>query len=184
MKNLFTDLDDRVLRFDGVSIVKPEDLISFLLRGLKPNELRCSEITAEIAHFNQHVSADERVKLDSNDPVSFKFNWNTKTPVQEHEAFVESRVLDEFEKHMPKYNSTELDNAVKRIAQELDEYKARGLMSLLCTIIEVLDHFKKHDLVYGVGRGSSCASYVLFVLGLHMVDCVKFDVDLEEFFHD
>ena len=52
------------------------------------------------------------------------------------------------------------------------------------TVIFIVDTFKEAGIVWGVGRGSSCASYILFLLGLHLVDPIKFDISMDEFFHD
>jgi DNA polymerase III alpha subunit len=33
-----------------------------------------------------------------------------------------------------------------------------------------------------VGRGSSVASYVLFLIGVHKIDPIKYELPIEEFF--
>ena len=40
-----------------------------------------------------------------------------------------------------------------------------------------------HDknVLWGVGRGSSVASYALFLIGVHKIDSVKYDLDWREF---
>jgi DNA polymerase III alpha subunit len=40
---------------------------------------------------------------------------------------------------------------------------------------------KENNIVLGVGRGSSVASYVLYLLGVHRVDSLKYDLDIKEF---
>ena len=40
---------------------------------------------------------------------------------------------------------------------------------------------RKHELVWGVGRGSSVARYVLYLLGVHKVDSLKYNLDIKEF---
>jgi DNA polymerase III alpha subunit len=35
--------------------------------------------------------------------------------------------------------------------------------------------------VWGVGRGSSVASYVLFLIGVHRIDSMKYNLDYKEF---
>jgi DNA polymerase III alpha subunit len=40
---------------------------------------------------------------------------------------------------------------------------------------------KERNIVWGVGRGSSVASYVLFLIGTHKVDSVKYELDFNEF---
>jgi len=40
-----------------------------------------------------------------------------------------------------------------------------------------------HDnrVIWGVGRGSSVASYVLYLLGVHRIDSMYYDLDAGEF---
>lgn len=184
MKELFTELNDRTLRFDGVSLLHPEQVEQFLLRGLKPSQIRVTELSPDILHFNENVPASERISDQLDEPVSFSFAW--KIPAQYLSMDVEQHVLAVFGERLSslEYSDTQTETAITRVAQELDEFKKRGLTNLLRTIIYVLDKFKETGQVYGVGRGSSCASFILFLLGLHAVDPVKYEVPLEEFMHD
>ena len=69
-----------------------------------------------------------------------------------------------------------------RVNVELDEYEKRNLFPLLKQMVYIIDTLRKNNIVWGVGRGSSVASYVLFLLGVHRVDSVKYDIPLNEFF--
>jgi DNA polymerase III alpha subunit len=40
---------------------------------------------------------------------------------------------------------------------------------------------RSNNIVWGVGRGSSVASYVLYLLGVHKVDSIKYGLDIREF---
>jgi DNA polymerase III alpha subunit len=40
---------------------------------------------------------------------------------------------------------------------------------------------REKDIVWGVGRGSSVASYVLYLIGVHKIDSLFFDLDIEDF---
>ena len=64
---------------------------------------------------------------------------------------------------------------------ELAEFKARNLFSILQLLIYIIDTMRKNNLVWGVGRGSSVASYILYLLGVHKVDSVKYNLDIKEF---
>jgi DNA polymerase III alpha subunit len=70
----------------------------------------------------------------------------------------------------------------QRLEIELSEYRKRNLLSLLKQMKYIIDTLRKHKLVWGVGRGSSVASYTLFLLGVHKIDSVKYNLPLEEFF--
>lgn len=72
----------------------------------------------------------------------------------------------------------------ERIDTELSLMLKYNLEDLFRQVIYILDYLKFNNIVYGVGRGSSCASYLLFLLGLHKVDCIKYDISPTEFFKD
>ena len=64
---------------------------------------------------------------------------------------------------------------------ELTEYKARNLYPVLKVLIYIIDTMRRNNLVWGIGRGSSIASYVLFLLGVHKVNSIKYNLDIKEF---
>jgi DNA polymerase III alpha subunit len=68
-----------------------------------------------------------------------------------------------------------------RTEAELGVYEKRGLFNLLRFLIYLVDVMKERNIVWGVGRGSSVASYVLFLIGIHKVDSVKYELDFNEF---
>jgi DNA polymerase III alpha subunit len=70
----------------------------------------------------------------------------------------------------------------ERLITELQEYRRRNLLDLLRQMKYIVDTLRKNNIVWGVGRGSSVASYVLFLLGVHKVDSVKYSLPIEEFF--
>lgn len=69
----------------------------------------------------------------------------------------------------------------QRLVEELQEYRSRNLLPLLKTLKYLVDTLRKNNIVWGVGRGSSVASYVLFLIGVHKIDSVKYNLDWQEF---
>jgi len=68
-----------------------------------------------------------------------------------------------------------------RIWQELDAFRERGMKDLLRYMIYLVDYMREHDIVWGVGRGSSVASYVLYLIGVHKINSIQFGLDWREF---
>ena len=64
---------------------------------------------------------------------------------------------------------------------ELTEFKTRNLFPVLKVLIYIIDTMRKNNLVWGIGRGSSVASYVLYLIGVHKVDSLKYNLDIKEF---
>ena len=52
---------------------------------------------------------------------------------------------------------------------------------LLCYLKYLVDTMREHNIVWGVGRGSSVASYCLYLLGVHKINSIKFELDIKEF---
>jgi DNA polymerase III alpha subunit len=68
-----------------------------------------------------------------------------------------------------------------RVEMELDMFEERGLFPILQLLIYIIDKMRKHNLVWGVGRGSSVSSYLLYILGVHKVNSYKYNLDIKEF---
>lgn len=68
-----------------------------------------------------------------------------------------------------------------RCAEELAEFDGRGMMPLLQYMVYLVDFMRENDIVWGVGRGSSVASYVLYLIGVHRIDSIQNDLDWTEF---
>jgi DNA polymerase III alpha subunit len=60
-------------------------------------------------------------------------------------------------------------------------FKELELGDVLRCLIYVVDTMKAKRVTWGVGRGSSCSSYLLYLLDLHSVDAVKYDIDITDF---
>ena len=68
-----------------------------------------------------------------------------------------------------------------RVTDELTEYMSRGMYPLLQYMIYLVDFMRENNIVWGVGRGSSVASYVLYLIGVHRIDAIQFGLDWKEF---
>jgi DNA polymerase III alpha subunit len=73
------------------------------------------------------------------------------------------------------------DVQIERVKAEMTAYEDRGMVPLLQWIKHFVDTCNENGIVWGVGRGSSVASFVLFLLGVHQVDSVKYNLDWQEF---
>ena len=73
------------------------------------------------------------------------------------------------------------EHELQRVGQELLLYQERNLFDLLRYLKYLVDTLRKNNVVWGVGRGSSVASYVLFLLGVHKIDSLYYNLDVGEF---
>jgi DNA polymerase III alpha subunit len=70
----------------------------------------------------------------------------------------------------------------QRVSQELELFIKNDMYDLLHVMKYVVDTLRENNVVWGVGRGSSVASYVLHLIGVHKIDSVKYNIPIEEFF--
>lgn len=73
------------------------------------------------------------------------------------------------------------DVAQERVALELAEYHARNMYDVLRLMIYIIHTLKTNNIVWGVGRGSSVSSYVLYLIGVHRIDSIRYNLDINEF---
>jgi DNA polymerase III alpha subunit len=70
---------------------------------------------------------------------------------------------------------------LQRVGQELLLYQERDLFDLLRYLKYFVDTMRLNNVIWGLGRGSSVASYILYLLGVHKIDSLYYDLPIEEF---
>ena len=73
------------------------------------------------------------------------------------------------------------EEQLQRTGQELLMFQDRNLFDLLKFMKYLVDTMRQNNIVWGVGRGSSVASYVLYLIGVHKIDSIYYQLDIEEF---
>lgn len=73
------------------------------------------------------------------------------------------------------------DHELQRVGQELLLFQERDAFNLLRYLKYLVDTFRANGVVWGLGRGSSVASYVLYLIGVHKIDSIYYDLPIEEF---
>ena len=68
-----------------------------------------------------------------------------------------------------------------RVDQELKLFIQHSMFDLLFYLKYLVDTMREHGIVWGVGRGSSVASFVLYLLGIHKINSIAYDLDIHEF---
>ena len=68
-----------------------------------------------------------------------------------------------------------------RVVEELELYIQHDMIDVLICIKYLVDFMRENNIVWGVGRGSSVSSYCLYLIGLHKVDSIEYQLDIKEF---
>jgi DNA polymerase III alpha subunit len=73
------------------------------------------------------------------------------------------------------------EEQTNRVTQELELFVQHKMFDLLFYLKYLVDTLRANNVLWGVGRGSSVASYVLFLIGVHKIDSIKYNLDIKEF---
>jgi DNA polymerase III alpha subunit len=161
----------------GQQIYSEQDLIDIYMSN--PEKSFTSSILV-----SEHIVFDDNLDLDtvpnliahtvsdeSIDQFDQRLRNNWFIP-KEYENFdIAKYVLDQCQ------NEEELQRAGK----ELLLYQERDMFILLKYLKYLVDTMRNNNIVWGVGRGSSVASFVLYLLGIHKINSLYYDLDIEEF---
>lgn len=79
------------------------------------------------------------------------------------------------------YGMCDTKEQTDRVSEELTAFIEHGMMDLLFYLKYLVDTLRENNIVWGVGRGSSVASYVLYLIGVHKIDSIKYNLDWREF---
>jgi len=82
------------------------------------------------------------------------------------------------------YDQVRASTEWQRTNEEFAEFTKREMVNLLKYMIYLVDYMRENKIVWGVGRGSSVASYVLYLIGVHKIDSIKYKLEWQEFLRD
>jgi len=166
----------------GIPRFSNRDLVDMIYTGHvdKCHVVLCEQ-SDDVDKFNEAMEEQGLDKLQKYIPLDV--DQKTFDGVCQSEWFMpdEYKDINVYEYVLGKAETPCPQHVQERIWEELNEYKNRGMAPLLRYMIYLVDFMRENDIVWGVGRGSSVASYVLFLIGVHRIDSIKYNLDWREF---
>lgn len=149
-------------------LYKNPELDLSLFQVEDPQEYNKSRDTlhAEVPWLHGYVELGETVSFFDN-------RWQSKwrMPDEYKELDIAEYVL----------SLCQTEHELQRVGAELLLFQERDAFDLLRYMKYLVDTLRKNNIVWGVGRGSSVASYVLFLLGVHKINSIYYNLDIDEF---
>ena len=78
-------------------------------------------------------------------------------------------------------NKCQNDEEKTRVKSEYVLYEKKQFVKVLQFLIYFVDTLRANNIVWGVGRGSSVSSFCLFLIGVHKINPMLYDLDYKEF---
>lgn len=169
------DLGDRQLLDDGTVILRERAAVEALYAGrdITAAYLEPSDDVAQHNHtvrmldssLDQLLTA-EGPRLESQD---WYHAWLTPEPYASIDMteFCVSRCSSEAE--------------LERACEELLLFAERDMLPVLRHLVWMADDLRERGVFWGVGRGSSVSSFVLYLIGINRINPLRFDLDIREF---
>lgn len=160
----------------GRCILETSDVLEYLYRDGKIEDVNANNSTLEkfnqtVQHLKQYDTVEPVKPVDDVQQFDQQQQQNWYMPDTYKQLDVEQYVM----------NLVQTEQEQKRVTEELKLYKKFNLYTVLQYLIYLVDLMRKNNIVWGVGRGSSVSSYVLFLIGVHKVNSIEFDLDINEF---
>lgn len=164
------------MRLDKFSnpVFNDQDIFDALYKGQKLSPDMFVDPSNDVKHLETLQEKDFWIPLDNYD-----------IPIEEYDTAMQSdwNMPDEYklmdiEGYLVQNSSKE---HYQRLNEELTAFKERNMLDLLRWLKYFVDTCNKENVVWGVGRGSSVASYVLYIIGVHNIDPIKYNLDWREF---
>lgn len=160
----------------GQIIFDEQDLVNQIMQGNRKLDEYCVDRSVDLAtaaDILEHLPAliahqDQDITVEEFDRGCQK-NWHMPQSYQDLD--IAELVL----------SLCDTDSELQRCGQELLMYQERDLFNLLRYLKYLVDVMRDNQVIWGVGRGSSVASYVLYKLGVHRIDSLHYDLDPAEF---
>ena len=73
------------------------------------------------------------------------------------------------------------ENEKKRVQSEYELFEKKKFIKVLQFLMYFVDTLRANNIVWGVGRGSSVSSFCLFLIGVHKINPMLYDLDYREF---
>ena len=163
-------------------------------------QVEISEQEAFTALYHRKIETLDGVFLDSIDAIS-QYNQARSTNadrIPELEKLEELSIsIEEFDASnqqnwfMPvEYKNMDIEKFLvdqcpehnyPRVVEELALFHQHNMTDLLRYLKYLVDTLRANNVLWGVGRGSSVASYCLYIIGVHKVDSIKYELDIREF---
>lgn len=170
-------------------ILNSQDIVEGWLSGYDVDNLITDDIN-EINIYNNWCTNYDMPKInaklpDESDNIVSKNtsvdNWNmpNEYKILDIEQYLYTKVCEELQMAPSDF----VNNSSKwiRVEEELDLFTQRSMIPVLKFLVYLVDICEENDVVLGVGRGSSVASYVLYLLGIHHIDSIKYNLNIKEF---
>jgi len=165
----------------GETVLDSKDIFEALYAG-KITSFKNINVTDQtlVSQFNQHVESN----ADNIDKLSLYAEPDCSIQQFDKHNQAEWYIPDtykDFDISSWLLSQCRTQIETDRVLDELQLFVQYEMINILVCLKYLVDFMRSNNIVWGLGRGSSVASYCLYLIGVHKINSIKFSLDIREF---
>lgn len=179
--NNSTQLTDRVLWYDGDSVVDPECVLKLINNGVSLSGICVDQLTDQLKQYNKFSTQIEQVSVKTQSK-ELRFDW--VLPQYYKELVVYDKLTDQLVQYCVDNNIVDaniINDVIERVDSEYKLFEKHDKVDVLRTMYYIVDTLTTGNVMWGIGRGSSVSSFILYLIGVHDVDSYRYQLDITDF---
>jgi hypothetical protein len=163
----------------GQAILSSDNLRELLLQGKNIGHLNViSDDDIQLYEkYQDQLLKHTTIFLDAPDEVLTFDDFH----LQKADEWIFPLEYQQIDVHAWLLDKCQTQQEIDRVNEEYLLYLERDLVMLLRLFIFLVDYMRKNKFIWGVGRGSSVSSYILYLIGVHRVNSLKYGFDIKDY---
>ena len=162
----------------GQCLYSADEAFTLIMQGIDIESIyieNCDDLNLALKHYECN-DFNRYMPVSPEDEHNFhRLNQNLwKMPIK----YMDLDICKHLRSSIVMYSNPEYET---RLELELKKFEDYNLLDVLRYMKYMIDTFKKNNIVWGVGRGSSVASLCLYLLDVHSIDPVIYNIKFDEF---
>lgn len=168
------DLENRLVLDDGTTICHQRALLELLYSGSNLVGTFCSdprdqeEWESAVRACDSPMQGPTHADGPAFSGIVWAEHWNTPEPYKSMD--IREWCLDRCQ------NSAQKD----RVIEEMALFEKNGMMPVMRHLVYCTDTWRKNGVLWGVGRGSSVCSFVLYLIGINRINPFEYGLEIAE----
>lgn len=165
-------IQNRIIFDDGTVLCKDGAILDILYQD-KPISNLFSDNAEIFNKSNKLLDTNFNELIEIDGPIYENVNWFEywDTPLK----YKDINILDYV------FNKCSNNSELERCYDEYELFKKYDMIPVLQHCCFLVDHWRENGIVWGVGRGSSVSSFILFLIGINRINPLKFNLDISDF---
>jgi DNA polymerase III alpha subunit len=163
---MYEDKDNnRILMRDGTTVVSSFEYARRLHRETLGEHVKC--LSDRDSELYEYINSE-----------SITYDESTEEPKPHKTTEFSKDEIESMIKEYPRYIDS--DDFNKRLKTELDFFTKYDKLDFIADLMALIIRFKEDGIIWGVGRGSSCSSLIMYIIEVNDINPLEYNIPFSE----